>query len=81
MSLVEKKKMYLGGVPIVAQWVKNVTSVHEDAGSIPGLSGLRIWHCCSIGSSDLNPSLGTSICCGCGPKKKKVLWSCELVGC
>ena len=22
-------------------------------------------------SSDLAPSLGTSICCGCGPKKKK----------
>ena len=26
------------GVPIVAQLVKNPTSVHEDAGSIPGLS-------------------------------------------
>ena len=22
-------------------------------------------------SSDLTPSLGTSMCCGCGPKKKK----------
>ena len=30
-------------VPAVAQPVKNTTSVHEDAGSIPGLfSGLRI---------------------------------------
>ena len=26
------------GVPIVAQWVKNWTSIHEDAGSFPGLA-------------------------------------------
>ena len=25
-------------VPIVAQWVKNPTSTHEDMGSIPGLA-------------------------------------------
>ena len=33
-----------------------------------------IWHCCGCGvgqwlGSDLIPSLGTSICCGRGPKK------------
>ena len=26
------------GVPIVAQWVKNLSSIHEDAVLIPGLS-------------------------------------------
>ena len=25
------------GVPVVAQWVKNPTSIHEDVGLIPGL--------------------------------------------
>ena len=26
------------GVPIVAQWVKNPVSIHEDVGSIPDLT-------------------------------------------
>ena len=26
------------GVPVVAQWIKNLTSIHDVAGSIPGLA-------------------------------------------
>ena len=26
------------GAPVMAQWVKNPTSTHEDAGSVPGLA-------------------------------------------
>ena len=28
------------GVPVVAQWVKNPTDIHEDMASIPGLNQL-----------------------------------------
>ena len=30
------------GVPIVVQQVKNLTSIHEDVGSIPGLKDLAL---------------------------------------
>ena len=31
------KKPHIG-VPIVAQWLVNLTGIHEDTGSIPGLA-------------------------------------------
>ena len=55
---------------------RNLTCIHEDEGSIPGLlSGLGILCCHQAGSysSDLTPSLGTYTCFGCGPKKAKQL--------
>ena len=74
-------------VHVVAQQVTNLTRIHEDVGSIPGLlSGLRIRHCCELCGGhrcglDLvllwlwcRPAAGALIghlCCRCGPKKKK----------
>ena len=52
--------------------------IHEDAGLNPGLTQwakdptlLWLWHRQGSYSSDLTPSLGTSICHGRSPKKTK----------
>ena len=47
-----KFKIPIYGVPVVAHWLGNPTSIHEDLGSIDpqpqsltSISGLRTWHC------------------------------------
>ena len=35
--MLETKQFHLG-VPVLAQWLTNLTSIHENTGSIPGLA-------------------------------------------
>ena len=56
------KKQCLG-VPVVTQRVKNPTSIHEDVGSIPGLSGSEIRRCHELWCSSQTAQFWG--CCGC----------------
>ena len=53
LTLIKRKL----GFPVVAQLVKNLTSIYEDSGSIPGLTQWvkGSWHCrrlqCKLRSS------------------------------
>ena len=62
----------------MAQRLMNATRIHEDVSLIPGLSQwvndlALLWLCyrpAVVASIPPNPSLGNSICRGCGPQKK-----------
>ena len=38
LGVARRKKLKTFGDPVVAQWLTNPTSIHEDVGSIPGLA-------------------------------------------
>ena len=52
-------KIEITGVPVVAQWITNPTSIHEDARLIPGLAqGSDVAVSCSVGyRCNLDPAL------------------------
>ena len=60
-------------IPGLIQWVKD-TALSCDVGHRSGsdLALLWLWHRPGATAPiDFTPSLGTSICCGCSPEKKK----------
>ena len=60
-----------GSITDLAQWVKDLVMLQT---VVQVTNMTQIWHCCGCGQqlqSDLTPSLGTSICHRCGPKKTK----------
>ena len=49
VALEQSLNMGHTGVAVMAQWVKNSTSIHEDLFQLlASHSGLRIWRCCEL---------------------------------
>ena len=47
VPVVQWVKNLTTGVPVVAQWLTNLTRNHE-VRSLASLSGLAIWRCCEL---------------------------------
>ena len=75
---------FAGSIPGLAQWVKD-----PHCCELWCRSQMQLGSCIAVAvavvqasgySSDLTPSLGTSICCRCSPKSYPVLKDVRLVG-
>ena len=60
-----------GSIPGLAQWVKDPASVSCGVGCRHSSDSALLWPVAVSCSSDLTPSLGTSLCLKCSPKKNK----------
>ena len=61
------------GVPVVAQWVKDLTSIHDDASLIPGLAQWVKDLAWLQAAAQVADAAWIWCCCGCG-----VGWQLQL---
>ena len=69
----------------MAQWLTNLTSIHEDVDSIlASISGLRIWHCrelwCRL-QTQLGSGVAVAVASGCSSNSTSSLGISVCHGC